>query len=292
MRTGLEGVGDMAYILPTVFRQSVPPRSRNICAGNAGAGVAKILRYRAESALPQEAQGCCPGVNESVPACRQARKIVNKNALAERVLHVLRQRYPETGPHLRAASPWQLLVATILSAQCTDARVNAVTPALFARWSGPEQTARAGLDELEDAVRSTGFFRMKARNLLQTARRIMEVYGGEVPADFAALVTLPGVARKTANVVLWGAFGINEGLAVDTHVARISRRLGLTDARDADKIEQDLLVLFPRAEWGDVNHRMVSFGRDVCRARAPRCGQCELLADCPRRGVDTLHKIG
>jgi len=216
---------------------------------------------------------------------------MDKHAQAERVLNILRQRYPNPRPHLNAASPWQLLAATMLSAQCTDARVNAVSPALFARWPGPEETAWAELDELEEAVRSTGFFRMKARSLLHAARRIMDVYGGHVPRSLAELVTLPGVARKTANVVLWGAFGINEGLAVDTHVARISYRLGLTDAQDADKIEQDLLALFPRAEWGNVNHRMVSFGRDVCQARAPRCAQCELLAACPRRDVDKSRKI-
>ena len=217
---------------------------------------------------------------------------MNKKASqAERVLNALRQRYPHPGPHLIASSPWQLLTATILSAQCTDARVNSITPALFARWPGPEEMAQAGLDELEESIRSTGFFRIKARNILQTARRIMEIHGGEVPRSLAELVALPGVARKTANVVLWGAFGINEGLAVDTHVTRLSYRLGLTDARSADKIEQELLALFPRAEWGDVNHRMVSFGRDVCRARTPRCGQCELLAGCPRRGVDKSHKI-
>jgi endonuclease-3 len=217
---------------------------------------------------------------------------MNKAVQAGRATSALRQRYPNPRPHLNAASPWQLLVATILSAQCTDARVNAVTPALFARWPGPAQTARAEPGELEEAIRSTGFFRVKARNILQTARRIVDVYGGDVPASLAELVTLPGVARKTANVTLWGAFGINEGLAVDTHVARIAYRLGLTDARDADKIEQDLLALFPRAEWGDINHRMVSFGRDVCRARAPRCGQCELLGNCPRRGVDKSREIG
>ena len=216
---------------------------------------------------------------------------MNKAILAGRVASALRQRYPNPRPHLNAASPWQLLVATILSAQCTDTRVNVVTPALFARWPGPEETVQAGLDELEEAIRSTGFFRMKARNILGTARRIMEVYGGSVPRSLAELVTLPGVARKTANVTLWGAFGINEGLAVDTHVARISSRLGLTGARDADKIEQELIVLFPRAEWGDVNHRMVSFGRDVCKARAPCCEQCELFADCPRLGVANVRKI-
>ena len=217
---------------------------------------------------------------------------MDKRTQAQRILNVLRQRYPNPRPHLNAASPWQLLVATMLSAQCTDARVNAVTPALFARWPGPKETTQAGLAELEEAVRSTGFFRMKARNILQTAQRIMKVFGGDVPRSLAELVTLPGVARKTANVVLWGAFGINEGLAVDTHVARIASRLGLTDAQDANKIEQDLLTIFPRAEWGNVNHRMVSFGRDVCRARGPRCQQCELLASCSHGGVDKSRKIG
>ncbi|MCL1985697.1 MAG: endonuclease III [Betaproteobacteria bacterium] len=216
---------------------------------------------------------------------------MDESTQAERILTALRRRYPNPVPHLNAVSPWQLLAATILSAQCTDARVNTVTPTLFSRWPGPEETARAGLAELEDTIRSTGFFRMKARNILQTARRIVDVYGGQVPRSLAELITLPGVARKTANVVLWGAFGINEGLAVDTHVARISRRLGLTSAQVADKIEQDLIALFPRAEWGNVNHRMVSFGRDVCLARAPRCERCELLVNCPRRGVDNSRKI-
>jgi endonuclease-3 len=211
---------------------------------------------------------------------------MNKRTRAERILTALRQRYPNPKPHLNAKSPWQLLAATMLSAQCTDARVNAVTPLLFARWPGPGEIVQADLAELEEAIRSTGFFRMKARNMLQTAQRIMDVYGGNVPRSLAELVTLAGVARKTANVVLWGAFGINEGLAVDTHVARISSRLALTDAQNANKIEQELLPLFPRTEWGNINHRMVSFGRDVCRARAPRCGQCELLAVCPRRGVE------
>jgi len=215
---------------------------------------------------------------------------MNRKTLAEHVLAVMRLRYPNPKPHLNAASPWQLLAATMLSAQCTDARVNAVTPSFFARWPGPEESARARLGELEEAIRSTGFFRMKARSILLAAQRIMNAYGGQVPHSLAELVTLPGVGRKTANVVLWGAFGINEGLAVDTHVARISWRLGLTDAREADKIEQDLLALFPPAEWGNLNHRMVSFGRDVCRARTPGCELCELLAACPRRGVDKSRK--
>lgn len=212
-------------------------------------------------------------------------------AQARRVLKILARRYPDPRPHLRARSPWELLVATILSAQCTDARVNSVTPALFARLPGPAETARIPPDELEALIRSTGFFRMKARNIIGTAKRIMEAYGGQVPSALADLLTLPGVARKTANVVLWGAFGINEGLAVDTHVKRIAFRLGLSSAQTPDGTEQDLLSLFPRSAWGDVNHRMVSFGRDVCRARAPLCAECELAPRCPRRGIDNSTDI-
>jgi endonuclease-3 len=210
---------------------------------------------------------------------------MNTRKQAERVLEALSRRYPDPRPHLRARTPWELLVAVMLSAQCTDARVNAVTPALFARWPGPEKTAEARPDELEEVIRSTGLFRMKARNLVATAQRIMESHAGRVPRSLAELVALPGVARKTANVVLWGAFGINEGLAVDTHVKRIAFRLGLSSGRDADKVERDLLPLFPRASWGDINHSMVSFGRDVCRARGPLCTECELNPHCPRRGI-------
>jgi endonuclease-3 len=209
---------------------------------------------------------------------------MNLRKQAERVLEALSRRYPDPRPHLRARTPWELLAATMLSAQCTDARVNSVTPELFARWPGPRETAGARPEEVEEVIRSTGLFRMKARNLVKTAGRIMEVHAGRVPQSLGELAALPGVARKTANVVLWGAFGINEGLAVDTHVKRIAFRLGLSSARDADKVEADLLVLFPRASWGKVNHGMVSFGRDVCRARAPLCAECELRAHCPQGG--------
>lgn len=174
-------------------------------------------------------------------------------------------------------------MATVLAAQCTDARVNTVTPELFRRWPGPAELALATQEELESVIRSTGFYHSKARNLLGAAQRVVSVYGGEVPPRLDELITLPGVARKTANVVLFGAFGINEGLAVDTHVKRISYRLGLTSHTDPVDIEQDLMRLFPRAEWGDVNHRMVWFGRDVCHARSPRCAECEMADFCPRR---------
>ena len=204
-------------------------------------------------------------------------------AQAARVLAALQARYPQPHTHLHADTAWQLLVATVLAAQCTDARVNLVTPHLFRRWPGPADLAEASQEDLEEVIRSTGFFRSKAKNLLGAARRVRDVYGGTVPASLAELVTLPGVARKTANVVLFGAYGINEGLAVDTHVKRISFRLGPTDALDPVAVERDLMEVFPKDEWGDVNHRMVWFGREVCMARKPRCAACELADICPRR---------
>lgn len=204
-------------------------------------------------------------------------------ARAEKVLAALQARYPRPATHLEADNAWELLVATVLAAQCTDARVNTVTPELFRRWPGPAELALVTQEELESVIRSTGFYHSKARNLLGAAQRVVSVYGGEVPPRLDELITLPGVARKTANVVLFGAFGINEGLAVDTHVKRISYRLGLTSHTDPVDIEQDLMRLFPRAEWGDVNHRMVWFGRDVCHARSPRCAECEMADFCPRR---------
>lgn len=203
-------------------------------------------------------------------------------ARARKVQAALAARYAHPATHLKAASPWQLLVAVVLSAQCTDARVNMVTPELFRRWPDAAALAQAALPEVEAVIRSTGFFRNKARNIIAAARRVQEVYGGRVPETLPELVTLPGVARKTANVVLWGAFGRNEGLAVDTHVGRIAWRLGLTRSQDPLVVEQDLMRLFPQNEWGNVNHRMVWFGREVCSARAPRCPACEMRAFCPR----------
>ncbi|MCR5813302.1 MAG: endonuclease III [Desulfovibrio sp.] len=204
---------------------------------------------------------------------------------AARVLEALRARYPKPKTNLVAKNAWQLLVATILSAQCTDARVNSLTPALFARWPGPRELAGAVQHDVEEMIKPAGFYHSKAKNLRLAAQRICEVFGGVVPKTLAELVTLAGVARKTANVVLFGAYGINEGLAVDTHVKRISYRLGLTDAREPRQIEMDLLPLFPREEWGNVNHRMVWFGREICKARRPLCAECELRGFCPRREV-------
>ena len=186
---------------------------------------------------------------------------VKKRAAAVR--ERLARRYADPRTELTWTSPWELLVATILSAQCTDARVNQVTPDLFARWKGPAEMASASQNDVEAVIRSTGFFRNKAKNLRAAAARIMTTYAGEVPRTMEEMLTLPGVARKTANVVLSNAYGVHEGIAVDTHVKRISFRLGLTGETSPDKIERDLVRLFPRQSWGDINHYLVLFGRHV-----------------------------
>ena len=209
--------------------------------------------------------------------------ISSPETTARQVLAALQQRYPHPRTHLDAQNAWELLVATVLAAQCTDARVNTVTPELFRRWPTPAALAEAPIEELEGVIRPTGFYHSKAKNLLGAARRVCEVFDGQIPQNIEDLITIPGVARKTANVVLFGAFGINEGLAVDTHVKRIAYRLGLTDETDPVPIERDLMKLFPREEWGDVNHRMVWFGREVCDARKPLCDACEMRSFCPRR---------
>lgn len=203
-----------------------------------------------------------------------------KEQTARAVLHLLQERYPQPQTHLAADNAWQLLVATVLSAQCTDARVNMVTPQLFALWPDAASLAQAPLEEVERVIRSTGFYHNKAKNIIGAAEAVTRVFGGQVPCSLEALITLPGVARKTANVVLWGAFGINEGLAVDTHVKRICHRLGLTDKTDPQAVEQDLMRLFPQEEWGRVNHRLVWFGRHVCDARKPLCADCEMHDFC------------
>ena len=204
---------------------------------------------------------------------------------AEIALKRLLDRYPGTTTSLNAVSPWEILVATVLAAQCTDARVNAVTPEFFRRWPDPETLARAGRNEVERVIRSTGFFRNKAKHLIQSARILRDRHGGEIPANMEELLQLPGVARKTANIVLSGAYGVQEGIAVDTHVKRLAYRLGLTRSTVPERIEKDLTALFPRKEWGRINHLLVQFGRDVCQARNPSCSVCDLGDICPRHGV-------
>jgi len=204
---------------------------------------------------------------------------------AGRIVELLAEAYPGAECELDYRSPWQLLVATVLSAQCTDARVNQVTPELFRRWPGPAELAAADLPALEEVIRPTGFFRNKARNLQQAARGLVADHEGEVPADLDALVELPGVGRKTAKVVLGEAFGVAAGVTVDTHVKRLAKRLGLADHRDPEVVASKLESLVPREEWVDLSMRMILHGRRVCHARSPRCGECVLEPLCPKVGV-------
>jgi len=197
------------------------------------------------------------------------------------LLRGLKTLYPDVTCGLDHRNDYELLVATILSAQCTDARVNLVTPALFARYPDPKALAKADPEELERLIHSTGFFRNKARSLLGAAQRLMEHYGGQLPRDLAELITLPGVARKTANVVLGTAHGIASGIVVDTHVKRLTGRLGLSTEATPEKIEQDLMASLPDSEWIDFSHRLIWHGRQVCNARKPKCKECLLAPQCP-----------
>ena len=200
---------------------------------------------------------------------------------ARRMDRVLAHTYPDAHCELDFTTPLELVVATILSAQCTDRRVNLVTPVLFARYRTAAEYAGAEREELEEIIRSTGFFRAKAGSIMGLGQALCERYDGEVPGRLRDLVTLPGVGRKTANVVLGNAFGLNEGVVVDTHVARLSLRLGLTKANDPVRIEQDLAKLFPRRNWTDLSHWLIFHGRRRCMARKPDCANCELNDICP-----------
>ena len=202
-------------------------------------------------------------------------------AVARRLARI----YPQAHCSLDFASPFQLLIATILSAQCTDKRVNAVTGDLFARWPTAQVMAAASQAEIEAVIRSTGFFRAKARNIRGCCEALVERHAGEVPRTLEELVRLPGVGRKTANVVLGSGFDMPSGVVVDTHVGRISRRLGLTRHADAVRAERDLMEAIPKSHWIAFSHRLIEHGRAVCTARRPRCEGCPLAALCPRVGV-------
>ncbi len=204
---------------------------------------------------------------------------------AERVVELLAAAYPEAVCELDYRTPWELLVATVLSAQCTDQRVNQVTPAIFERWPGPAELAAATQEELESVIRSTGLHRSKAGNLRRTASLIATEHRGEVPADLETLIGLPGVGRKTAKVVLGEAFGVAAGIAVDTHVRRLANRLGLSSAGDPERVAADLEAAVPRPEWVDLSKRLILHGRRVCTARRPACSNCVLGPVCDRIGV-------
>lgn len=216
-----------------------------------------------------------PNLNTRLPAAERMPEII-------RLLH---ETFPDAKCELNFNNGWELLVATILSAQCTDQKVNQVTPALFARYPTPQALAEADTAEVEKMIYSTGFYRNKAKSIQGAARRLVEVYGGEVPADINELLTLPGVARKTANVVLGNVFRIAEGVVVDTHVKRLSERLALTPASTPEKIERDLMAITPREEWIDLSHLLIFQGRRVCDARKPNCPICTISHLCPSSQV-------
>ncbi|RMG94198.1 MAG: endonuclease III [Chloroflexi bacterium] len=197
------------------------------------------------------------------------------------LIHRLRQAYPDAHCELNYETPFQLLVAVILSAQCTDVRVNQVTPHLFARYPTPEAMAAAPRAEIEAIIRPTGFFRQKARYIQETAHRIIHEHGGTVPDQMKELLKLPGVARKTANVVLGEIYNHAEGITVDTHVKRLAKRLALTDEDDPGKVEQDLMKLIPAESWIEISHLLIFHGRRVCKARNPECAHCFLNDLCP-----------
>lgn len=201
------------------------------------------------------------------------------------LLHRLRLAHPDARCELNYKTPIQLLVATILSAQCTDERVNQVTPALFARFATVDDFAAANRRELEDLIHSTGFYRQKARYIQESAHILRQQYGGEIPADMHTLTQLPGVARKTANVVLGEIYHIANGITVDTHVKRLAGRLGLTTATEPGKIEQDLMALVPQESWIEISHRLIFHGRRICHARRPACAICPLTDLCPAASI-------
>ena len=236
----------------------------------------KTTRRSAATASPSTpADGAAP-VRAPRPRSAAARL-----ALATEIQRRLAAAYPDAHCELDYRNAFELAVATVLSAQCTDRRVNMVTPELFRRWPDAEALAAAQLEDIEEVIRSTGFYRNKAKSLQGLARALVADHGGAVPADMDALVVLPGIGRKTANVVLGNAFGMNEGVVVDTHVARLSARFGLTRETDAVRIERALMPLFARETWAQLSHLFIWHGRRVCDARRPRCGDCLLNDLCP-----------
>ncbi|MBI5280693.1 MAG: endonuclease III [Candidatus Solibacter usitatus] len=208
------------------------------------------------------------------------RTVAERKQRVEGILKALDKRYPKAVCALRHNGAWQLLVATILSAQCTDERVNKVTPALFEKYPEMADFASVSQEELARDIYSTGFFNNKAKSIIGAAKKLLDEFGGEIPRAIESLLTVPGVARKTANVVLGTAFGIASGVVVDTHVARISRRLDLTNETDAVKIERDLMKTVPQAGWVQFSHQMIHFGREICEARKPKCGICPVSGLC------------
>lgn len=229
-----------------------------------------------------------PSAGRRKPA-RTRESLKDRQTRCRALIALLRKLYPDADCALEHGGAWELLVATILSAQSTDVAINKITPVLFAAYPTPQALADAPIEHIEEIIHSSGFFRQKAKNIQASARKLVEEFGGEVPDTLEALTALPGVARKTANVVLGTHFGKNEGVVVDTHVGRLAVRLGLTwngrDGKDAVTIEKDLMQVVPREDWTYVGHALILHGRQVCDARKPRCESCTLSARCPSAGT-------
>ena len=232
-----------------------------------------------------------PGVmTKKQPSLAHPAATADEKRHAAKALRSLRKDYPEARCSLTFESPLDLLIATILSAQCTDKRVNLVTKNLFEKYRTAADYAQVSHAVFEREIKSTGFFRNKAKNIIACCTAIMEKYDGDVPVELDRLVELPGIGRKTANVVLGTAFGIASGIVVDTHVSRVSRRVGLSHRKDPEKIERDLMAVIPRKEWVAFSHRMIQHGRRVCDARRPKCDECSLECFCPKNGVKVNGK--
>ncbi len=213
---------------------------------------------------------------------------MNKKAHIKQILKKLTPLYPNPTTELTHKTPFQLLIATILSAQCTDTRVNKVTKTLFQKYKTPRDFAQAGQKQLEHDIHSTGFYRNKAKHIIASSKIITEKYSAQVPRTMQQLTTLPGVARKTANVVLSEAYSINEGIAVDTHVARLSRRLNLTNHKDPKKIEKDLMKITPKNKWRTLSNLLIFHGRKTCKSRNPECARCALTKICPGPSIKKI----
>ena len=233
---------------------------------------------------PKAAKKSAPTTRPAKPAItNENRKPAKRQTAPDRVAHILRtldEHYPDPECALTHSSPWELLVATILSAQCTDARVNMVTPALFAAFPTPKAMGEAPLEALEALIRTTGFFHNKAKSIQGAGRVITEKFSGQVPQTLNELITVPGAARKTASVVLGVCFGLAEGIVVDTHVYRLARRLGLAKSDSAPKVEQELMKIIPHSHWIKLSHQLIHHGRALCEARKPKCHQCPLETQC------------
>ena len=205
---------------------------------------------------------------------------------SKKIVACLKKAYPDAGCSLAFRTPLELLIATILSAQCTDVQVNKVTPELFRQFRSAKDYAAAPIEQLEQFIRTTGFYHNKAKNIQNACRKIIATFGGNVPDTMETLVSLPGVGRKTANVVLSNGFGRIEGFVVDTHVFRLSHRLGLSSGKTPEKAEQELMQIFPQTDWAYLSHALILHGRKICAARKPRCPDCPLKKDCPKMGVE------